>query len=409
MKAVIASSENPGRRGIIGAPTFAMLRDTTQATIYELLEDLKIPYDLHASRNAIRFPQNGSEILFRSLEKPERLRGANIAWLGVDELTFCKWDSWMRLLARVRDPKARRPQIFASWTPNGFDSVYSELVCKSGTEGIDVIRAVPGENYHLPPTYYSDLKARYDPRFYSQEVLGLYLSLQSGTVYHAFDRERNIDSSIEYQYGSQLVLGCDYNLDPMAWVIGQILEYAPLSFLSTQHTKKLQIIDEVIIRDATIDLACSGVINKVAQFRRPGQRLQIHVYADASGQNRNHAGDSDFNLMKQYFARQPEYELIWHLDRSNPAIKDRVNAANAAFHNANGEVRVTVHPRCETLVKDFERVVWAEDSHGNKLDGLSKKDKNLSHASDAATYIIHKEFPANRMTSGGYKNDTRLI
>ena len=64
-----------------------MLRDATHATMFEILEQENIGYEFLKSENRLTFDSNGSSILFRSMEEFERLRGTNLAWFGVDELT----------------------------------------------------------------------------------------------------------------------------------------------------------------------------------------------------------------------------------------------------------------------------------------------------------------------------------
>ena len=38
----------------------------------------------------------------------ERLRGTNLAWFGLDELTYTAEEAWLRLEGRLRDPRASR-------------------------------------------------------------------------------------------------------------------------------------------------------------------------------------------------------------------------------------------------------------------------------------------------------------
>ena len=42
---------NPGRTGLIGAPTYPMLRDATQAALLEILERNQIPHELNRAEN----------------------------------------------------------------------------------------------------------------------------------------------------------------------------------------------------------------------------------------------------------------------------------------------------------------------------------------------------------------------
>ena len=124
----------------------------------------------------------------------ERLRGSNLAWFGLDELTYTSQEAWLRLEGRLRDPKATRLCGFAVWTPKGYDWVYERFVA-SPVSGYEMVMAQPFENRFLLdriPDYYERLKQSYDARFYEQEVLGQYLDMHAGRVYFAFDRKENV-------------------------------------------------------------------------------------------------------------------------------------------------------------------------------------------------------------------------
>src|SRR5689334_15887343 len=97
------ATENPGCQGLLGAPTYRMMRDVTQVAFLRLLEENNIPHDFCKSENVVRIHEINSEILLRSLDEPERLRGTNLAWFGLDELTFTTEEAWTRLEARLRD------------------------------------------------------------------------------------------------------------------------------------------------------------------------------------------------------------------------------------------------------------------------------------------------------------------
>jgi len=129
------------------------------------------------SRRALVMKETRSKILFRAVEEFERLRGSNLAWFGLDELTYAQEEAWLRLEGRLRDPKASRLCGFAVWTPKGYDWVYERFVA-AHIQGYEVVAAQAFENRHLlerVPDYYERLKSSYDARFYQQEVLGQYL------------------------------------------------------------------------------------------------------------------------------------------------------------------------------------------------------------------------------------------
>jgi len=98
-----------------------MLEDSTQRTFFEVLEAEDIGFDFNKQKNRLRFTANGSEILFATMENPERLRGPNLAWFALDELTYTREEAWTRLLGRLRHPRAHRLCGCAVWTPKGYD------------------------------------------------------------------------------------------------------------------------------------------------------------------------------------------------------------------------------------------------------------------------------------------------
>ena len=98
-EAIRLSYLNPGRLGLLGAPTYPMLRDATQAALIEILDSNDIPYEHNKAENTLVMLDTRSRILFRPVDEFERLRGTNLSWFGLDELTYTQEDSWLRLEA----------------------------------------------------------------------------------------------------------------------------------------------------------------------------------------------------------------------------------------------------------------------------------------------------------------------
>ena len=119
---------NRGRTGLIGAPTYPMLRDSTLTSLVEILNQNEMPFELYKAENVLVMKDTGSRMLLRSVEDFDRLRGTNLAWFGLDELTYTHEGAWLCLEGRLRDPKAERRCGFAVWTPKGFDWVYRKFI-----------------------------------------------------------------------------------------------------------------------------------------------------------------------------------------------------------------------------------------------------------------------------------------
>ena len=193
--------QNKGRTGLVGAPTYPMLRDATVASLCELLDYVKIAFEMNKSTNTMTIQEVGSRILFRSLDEYERLRGTSLAWFGVDELTYVPEQAWLRLEARLRDLKADLLGGFGVGTPNGFDWVYRRFRADP-VKGSELIEAKPFENSHVldrTPDYYERLQASYDEQFYRQEVLGEFVNTRSGQVYYGFQRKKSTSDSLSFK------------------------------------------------------------------------------------------------------------------------------------------------------------------------------------------------------------------
>ncbi len=362
---------NPGRSGLLGAPTYPMLRDATQATLFEILAQNRIPHDYLKAENVLVLLDTRSRVIFRPVDDYERLRGTNLAWFGLDELTYTQEEAWLRLEGRLRDPKAARLCGFAVWTPKGFDWVYRRFLEKN-VEGYDVVYAAPYENRYLlekVPDYYERLKRSYDARFFEQEVLGQYLNVTEGQVYHCFERSRNVAGMVA---DAKLPLrwALDFNVDPMCSVIAQVKDGT------------VRVLDEICIGRATTPDVCKEFLE-----RYPRHAAGVVVYGDASGSHRQSTGHSDYEMIRQALATSDQKRVSYAVPPSNPDVRERVGLVNAMLRSAGDETRLVIDPKCEELIRDLEQVVYKPGS------GVIDKDRDArrTHLSDALGYLVWQE------------------
>lgn len=362
---------NAGRTGLLGAPTFPMLRDATQAALVEVLNAAEIPYELNKAENQLTLLDTRSKILFRSLDEFERLRGTNLAWFGVDELTYTSEEAWTRLEGRLRDPKASRLCGFAVWTPKGYDWVYERFILNR-VEGYDCVQAKPYENKHLlekVPDYYARLERSYDGAFFAQEVLGEYLNPRQGLVYHAFDRRVHVAETAP-DAGRELLWSLDFNVNPMSSVVAQ------------RDGAMVRVLDEIVLNRASTRDACEEFAR-----RYPKRDAGLVIYADACASHLQTTGTTDREIIEDFFREQGE-RPSYRIPKKNPAVRDRVGLVNAKLKTAAGAVNLLVDPRCKELIADFERVQWTDGS--TEID--KSRDPRRTHLSDALGYLIWQEF-----------------
>jgi phage terminase large subunit len=348
-----------------------MLRDATQYTLFEILGRNEIPYDLHKAENLVVLKDTRSKIIFRAVEEFERLRGTNLAWFGLDELTYTDENAWLRLEGRLRDPKASRLCGFAVWTPRGFDWVYRRFI-RERVDGYEVTLAPPFENRFLTakvPDYYERLKRSYDPRFYEQEVLGKYLNVREGLVYYAFERTRNI-TDVTVDPRLPLLWAMDFNVDPMSSVVAQ------------KQDDRLYVIDEIAMSRVSTTEACEEFQN-----RFPRHTSGVVTYGDATGSRMQTTGSSDHQMVKRYFESAGYGSAVLRFAKSNPPVEERVKLMNCVLRSANGEARLLVNRKCVQLIQDFEEVTYK--AGGSLID--KDKDPKRTHLSDALGYLAWEE------------------
>ena len=190
---------------------------------------------------------------------------------------------------------------------------------------------------------------------------------------YEFDRAVHVTTEpVEYQRVLPLEVGCDFNVDPMAWVIGQ------------HHQEHAWALEEISIPGgANTQDACNELIR-----RYPDGETDVVIYGDASGSARKtSASQTDYDIIRSILGDYYR-SLRLCVPKSNPAVGDRVNAVNALLKPAHGTPRYSVSPKCLGLIDDLARVSWKPGTRD-----IDKSDKTLTHFSDAEGYRLASLFP----------------
>lgn len=194
--------------GAVTAPTENMLRDTTLRTFREIAE----PFIDHA-RSAFAPPIrvrliNDSEILFRSADNAESLRGTNLSWWWGDEAALYPASVWRIMLGRLRQ-FGQHGYAWITTTPKGRDWIWRKFV-EANDERVMLVKSTTQQNKYLDPAFIAALEADYSGDFARQELGGEFVA-REGLVYPEFDRERHIIAAeqIPEQF-SRVIAGMDF-------------------------------------------------------------------------------------------------------------------------------------------------------------------------------------------------------
>lgn len=163
--------------GAILAPTYSMLKDATYKTVIDICEEANIIKALNRSDMTLDLI-NGSRILFRTADNPDRLRGPNLGWFWLDEAGMMKPDVWFIMLGRIRLSPSR------SWittTPKGLNWLYDSFV-KNKTDNHQLIQSKTADNKFLPADFIDSVKSQYTTEFAKQELEGEFIEDSSNLI-----------------------------------------------------------------------------------------------------------------------------------------------------------------------------------------------------------------------------------
>jgi predicted phage terminase large subunit-like protein len=154
-----------------------MLADSTLATFLDLTRAGGVLRTFNKTDNTAQLV-NGTNILFRSADEPDRLRGVNLGWFVLDEGALCTHETWLILLARLRVAPGR---AWVCTTPRGFDWLWETFV-KSESPEYAVIQSSTRDNVFLPSNFVERLEQQYTNQWQRQEIEGEFCELE-GTLF----------------------------------------------------------------------------------------------------------------------------------------------------------------------------------------------------------------------------------
>lgn len=220
----------------------------------------------------------------------------------------------------------------------------------------------------LPAEEIAHARQTLDPKDYNEQFNARW-ETAGGAVFHGFDRQYNV-RPVAYDSSRAIVVGSDFNVDPMCWV------------LCHRHADRLEAFDEIVMRDANTPAALGVLWGRYASHTGGWE-----FYGDAASQQRHTSASlSDYAHIANDQRFQRAGRTV-HYPKANPPQADRFAATNALLCNADGQRRLFVDPRCKTVIADLERRAY-------KPGGREPDDAgDVGHMTDALGYIVSRLFP----------------
>lgn len=383
---VLRQKENT--RGAVVAPTFRMLQDATIQTFLEMVRKAGLLREFYKSDMRMEL-FNGTEILFRSADDPEKLRGPNLGWFWLDEAAMMPELVFDLMMGRLRLPPGRG---WVTTTPKGMN--WLPKLFAGELRDYDLIQCSSKSNIFLPDHFISGLRERYKGQFLDQEVEGQFVEWVDSPAYTSYSKEKNVKRGVREEYieAVPLYLACDFNARAMIWPVVQVIGDQP------------RVLTEISM------LGKTSIKKMVKKFRLefPAHPAGIDIYGDASGGTLSaHTGKTAYDMMLEAFENYPS-EVSIMVPKKNPKIVNRLNAMNNILDGTAAWKPLQLDlDETPLLQRDLSSVELDESGRDVKKITDIKDDRHtLTHASDALGYWASMDAPFAEMKSEMAKNNS---
>ena len=349
---------------------------------YELAEELFVePMREIFERNGINFSYNISKHKFKTpygtikmyqLQKPQRIVGAELTYIGFDEFDVESWKNcdiaYKKAIGRMRG--AENCEVYIVTSPEGFHYTHHQFV-ENNNGSKALIHGKTTDNIYLPDGYINLIEENYDKNMLKAYRDGQFVNISALSTYHSFERNKNVQKC-EYDRALPVRIGLDWNVDPMCAVL----------FHTYKKDTKVRIFDAISLsHQGQGDLLSARMCSTIRE-KYPNNNYVC--YPDASGfQRHTSAMYSDIDILKQH-------GFNVKVRKSNPPVTNRVNSVNKML-----EGNIIIDPRCKALIQDLEKVTNKQGTRD-----IDKSNKLLTHMTDALGYAIEWEFPIIKPTLG---------
>lgn len=341
------------------APTYKMSKEIMWATLKSVVPRQYLrrkPLETDLVMDFI----NGSMITLKGAEDPDSLRGPGLDWLSLDEFAYIDPRAWYEVMRPMIADRKGRANF--STTPAGLNWAYDLwLKAREGKKGWEGWQITTLESGNVDPEEISQARDEMSARTFKQEFEASFEAV-GNRVYDGFT-EANVRDDIVDQPSQELLVGMDFNINPMSLVLG------------VKAGRQLHVFD-------ALEIDTSNTLEVAQELRRRYPNRTIIVCPDPSGRARKTSagGATDFTILESY-------GMVIDAPNAAPLVVDRINSVNGLICNAKGERNVFLHPRCmKTLGRALNGLQYKEDTR------IPDPKSQLIHITDAFGYLVWQRF-----------------
>jgi hypothetical protein len=320
----------------------------------------------------------GSTLYVVGMDKPHRIEGMQIDGIVLDESSDQKpgiFNLTIRPMLTERNAWAWRIGVpkragvgrveFQAFFKEGNQYTVEDCELKDGN---DISSFWWQSADILTEDEMKSVKRMTDEQGFKEQYEAHFLDM-GGSVFHAYSNENLSDNAV-YDPTKRILVGMDFNVSPMAWVLCQMAD------------GKIHVFDEVFLRDTNTEKSLKYLREKYS-YHDQGWTF----VGDASSRARKtSASKSDYLIIKNSEGFGDKKVVF---ARRNPPVLDRYATVNAGLCNASGERRVFINPNCKHLINDMNVMSFKEGT--NEVENYDGTD--VGHISDGFGYLMMKAMP----------------
>ena len=299
---------------------------------------------------------NGAELSVKGADNENALRGVELTKCVMDEMAYIKPHVWEEIVYPML--ATTKGSVLFIGTPNGYDTMY-DLYSRGQSESdwkSWQFKTIDGG--FVPADEIARARRTMDGVRFRQEFEASFETSGNRAAWN-FDRSLHVKKAKDL--ATYKWWGCDFNVDYMTAVLACQFSDGTIHYYN-----------EIRIKNSNTE-----------EMARKMKAIEpkIEVYPDPSGSARSTTSNkSDHQILR-------DFGFIIRAKKSHPSHIDRLNALNRKLLDADGNVTMTIDPKCVYLIKDLEQV------QRDKKGGIDKSQIELTHSLDACSYAISYKFP----------------
>ena len=357
---LLGGTIHPNERRWVVMPTYRMGKMVAFPILKRILRNY--PNIVKINESNLSASIGSAEIAIKGTEDPNKLRGSHLDRVVMDEYAYMKPGVWEEIIFPMMTTNPNSKALFIG-TPDGFSNGFYDIFLKGQDPNEKDWKSwqfTTIEGGWVPNDEIKRAKRTMDETTFKQEFLASFESSQNRCAYN-FDRRRHCATTQDN--GLIMWAGMDFNVSKGACVVAT--EFSD----GTVHY-----VDEICLRNSNTEEMAKTLRDKYPKLR--------YIYPDPAGVARSTTSSkSDHQILR-------DYNFIVKARRKHPTHRDRLASLNRKLKDAEGNISMTIDPKCVELIKDLEQCI-----RDPKTGGIEKSDLERTHFLDACSYPLEYKFP----------------